>query len=101
MGRGVRAIMTFEELVQIIADHRNDGECIQECYEAVAQNLLRPVGERFWGSKDGLRASSHLAIWQRRERTTWEAGIPTLGFETALQNLAARSPDERLLLCPL
>jgi hypothetical protein len=91
-------MLTIRQIADALSKRLNKGDCFQECYDAITLNLVRPVGENWCGQG---RAITALGTWRIRQWTTREGGIPTLGFETTLQNLAALPPDEQILQCNL
>lgn len=84
--------MTFEELTELIAAQRSQGEGCQECYTAITRESLKPTSEIV----GDLSARNALTTYQIRQHTTQEAGIKTWGFAATLQNLAVRPSKERL-----
>jgi len=70
-------------LVQLLADKNEafENEAFTACRESVV------TGARFWVSDHTQPASELISTYQRRARHTQQAGIPTLGFSTAVRAL--------------
>ncbi len=89
-------MLTLGAFTALLANRPIMTDCLQECHDAITLSLFGPVIEY---SCAHIHARTALGIWRIRHRTTREGDIPTLGFDDTLEQLAARSADEKLLHC--
>ncbi len=86
-------MMTYDELRALVAQECHGNECLEECHSALVANQLEAVHPTPGRSTVGAT----LGTFRVRASTTKSAGIPTCGFEEALDKLASM-PSETVVL---
>lgn len=93
-GQGVETMMSFEALQSQILRGTKTDACLEELRDALLGLRLVPVG----AGPGRLSARKTISTYERRARTTREAGIDTCGFEPTLARLRRLPPEDTVLL---
>ena len=85
-------MLTFMELVELLKLHRDLDECVGECLHTMSYDFVRNTP--MMAGRAGKARDVH-STYTIHQRTTEVVG--TCGFETLLERLPARPPDEAIL----
>ena len=83
-------MLTFTELVELLKLHRDLDECVGECLHAMSYDFVRNTPMMVG---NGWAAHDMLSTYRIKYKAT-QRRLATCGFETFLERLAARPPDE-------
>jgi hypothetical protein len=87
-------MMTFQELGELLMNHLDLGDCVRECLNAMSYDFVRNTPMMV---ASGVAARDVLGTYRLKYQSTQRRGLETCGFETLLERLAARPPDETVM----